>query len=73
MSFLARGFVAAVLMIGLSIGGFVLGASIRYGLNSSGGMEDFWFAGIVGAGIGFAAGTIAAAFVLSKGGSRRKE
>jgi hypothetical protein len=71
MSSLAKGFLAVALMVGLSIGGFVLGAAVRYEWNSSGGMEDFWLAGVVGAGIGLVAGGITSALLLSKGRSQR--
>jgi pilus assembly protein TadC len=72
MSSFAKGFLAVALTVGLSIGGFVLGSAVRYQWNSSGGMEDFWLAGVVGAGIGFVAGVIASALVVSKGRSQRK-
>ena len=39
MSSLAKGFLAAALVVGLSIGGFVLGAAIRYQWDSQGGWE----------------------------------
>jgi hypothetical protein len=71
MSSFAKGFLAVALMVALSIGGFVLGAAVRYEWNSSGGMEDFWLAGVVGAGIGLVAGGITLALLLSKGRSQR--
>ena len=47
-------------------GGFVLGAVIRYEWNSSGGMEVFWAAGLVGAGIGLAVGIVVSVLFWSR-------
>ena len=60
------------LLIGLTIGGFVLGAAIRYEWDSSGGMEDFWRAGIIGAVIGLVVGTVASAYVVSRGRAQHR-